>query len=70
MRTTADILTAIKVAAGDGRCPRGFDIFMSNEVLRTEDLHSNYTFESAVRYLMKIRPQDAANLEAETQVEP
>lgn len=69
MRTTAEILLAIEAAAGDGSCPQGFDIFTSAEVLQNEDLHCNYSFESAVRYLMRIRTADAAILEIETHVE-
>lgn len=70
MRTTAEILHAIEAAAGDGSCPQGFDIFTGAEVLHNEDLHCNYTFESAVRYLMRIRPADAVSLEAATNVQP
>ncbi len=69
MRTSAEILLSIEAAAGDGSCPQGLDIFTSSEVLKNDDLHCNYTFEAAVRYLMRIRPDDAAISEAETHVE-
>lgn len=68
-RTTAEILAAIEEAAGDGSCPLGFDIFQSSEVLDQKDLHANYTYESAVSYLMRMRPDDAADLQASTHVE-
>lgn len=70
MRTTDEILEAIKdVADGDG-CPQGFALFESSEVLENKDLHSNYDYCAAVRYLMKIRPEDAERIAVETNVEP
>lgn len=68
-RTTAEILAVIEAIAGDGSCPLGFDIFRSAEVFDQKDLHANYTYDSAVRYLMRMRPENAADLQASTHVE-
>lgn len=71
MRTTAEILAAITDASGRGdSCPLGLDLFTSAEVLQNEDLHRNYDYKSAVHYLMRIRPDDAGWIEAETNVAP
>lgn len=69
MRTTDEILEAIGNVAGDGSCPQGFDLFESSEVLENKDLHANYDYCAAVRYLMKIRPEDAERIAVETNVE-
>jgi hypothetical protein len=64
-----EILNTITEKAGDGNCPQGFDLFPSSLVLRNEDLHQNYTWESAVLYLMRLLPGDASDIERETSVE-
>lgn len=69
MRTTKAILKEITKKTGSGECPLGFAIFLSDEVLHNEDLHRNYDYSAAVRYLMRIRPVDVAWLESETNVE-
>ena len=70
MRTTAEILQAIEDQTGAGETARGFDLFESGEVAHAEHLHRDYCYTDAVRYLMRIRPDDAANIEQQTRIEP
>ena len=70
MRTTAEILQAIENQTGAGETARGFDLFESGEVAHAEHLHRDYCYSDAVRYLMRIRPGDAADIEQQTRIEP
>ena len=67
---TRDILKAIEEATGDASTALGHDLFPSALVSHVEHLHRTYTYESAVRYLMTLRPDDAGWIESETGVEP
>jgi len=67
---TRDILKTIEEATGDGSTVVGHDLFPSGLVPHVEHLHRTYTYESAVRYLMTLRPDDAGWIESETGVEP
>ena len=70
MRTTSDLLQAIAQQTGNGDSAKGFEIFQPGEVLHSEHLHRDYCYADAVRYLMRMRPDDAGRIEQETRIEP
>jgi hypothetical protein len=71
---TRRTLSKITSCTGSGETAQGFALFDAPELHRIADipverLHATYTFESAVQYLARLVPEDAAALAQETRVE-